>query len=104
MSYDACDFLENCEEMANAYDVPEASREYWNSLGYDEDEVTADDWKDYCNGEDGQRVLAERVGIAFNQRRELLAALESLLAAAEGAGNAWDAMNVARKAIQEART
>lgn len=104
MSYSACDFLANCEEMANAYGVPEVSREYWNSLGYDDEEVPAEDWQDYCNCEDGQRVLAERVGIAFNQRRELLAALESLLAAAEGAGNAWDAMNVARNAIQEART
>lgn len=79
MSYSACDFLESCEQMANDYGVPELSRDYWNSLGVDDEEVPEDEWEDYCNSEEGQRVLAERIGGALNARKQLLDAAKALL-------------------------
>lgn len=69
MSYSACDFLESCDQIAADYDAPEVTREEWNELsGEDIDE---DEWEDYCEGEDGQRVLAERIGRAVSQRKDL---------------------------------
>ena len=80
--------------------APEVTREEWNEMTGED--ITEDEWADYLDSDEGLRVLAERIGWAVSQRKDLLAALQGLLAAAEGAGNTWEAMNVAREAIKEA--
>lgn len=100
MSYSAADFINSCTDIAEDYDLPEVTREEWNEMTGED--ITEDEWADYLDSDEGLRVLAERIGWAVSQRKDLLAALQGLLAAAEGAGNTWEAMNVAREAIKEA--
>lgn len=71
MSYSAADFINSCTDIAEDYNLPEVTREEWEQMTGEE--IPEEEWEDYLDSDEGLRVLAERIGRAVSQRKDLLA-------------------------------
>lgn len=70
MSYSCSDFVDNCAQNVDAYEVPEISAQEWEELTGEE--------RDEDDEDQNLRVLAERVARAMSDAQRFRKALQDI--------------------------